>query len=35
MIEYLTADASTDAQFAQTIPPKYTQNQETTLNLTC
>lgn len=35
MIEYLTAGDSTDAQFAQTIPPKYTQSQETTLNLTC
>jgi hypothetical protein len=35
MIEYLTPGDSTDAQFAQTIPPKYTQSQETTVNLTC
>lgn len=35
-IEYLTPDASTDAQFAQNIQPNYTLSQETQpLSLTC
>jgi len=36
MIEYLTPDAATDAQFAQSIPPTYTQSQEQQpVSLTC
>jgi hypothetical protein len=36
MIEYLTPDAATDAQFAQDIQPNYTQSQEPQpVNFTC
>jgi anti-sigma factor RsiW len=34
-IEYVTPDATTDARFAQTIPPGYTESQTPPLSLTC